>query len=143
TELAEPVVDLAEAPALAVSEPSQVETAVAAAPEQPTDVAAKVEPAPEEMIEVWRPGRREDHARRPRPERTSQRPPRQRRPHRSEAPTPAATAAGEAPPPAPRQPAPAPGGGGRRGARASGGGCARAGRASRPAPPRPRSRRAG
>jgi ATP-dependent RNA helicase SUPV3L1/SUV3 len=108
TELAEPVVDLAEAPALAVSEPAQVEPAVAAAPEQPADVAAKVEPAPEEMIEVWRPGRREDHARRPRPERTSPRPPRQRRSHRPEAPAPAATAAGDAAPAAAGDAAPAP-----------------------------------
>jgi ATP-dependent RNA helicase SUPV3L1/SUV3 len=63
----------------------------------PAEAAATTEPVPEELIEVWRPGRRDDHPRRPRQENArqdnarqdngrrenaSQRPPRHRRPHR-------------------------------------------------------------
>ena len=93
TETAEPVISISEAPALAVSEPAQVDAAAAAVPEEATDAAANPAPVPEELIEVWRPGRRDEHPRKPRQERNqeraSQRPPRQRRPDRP---------AGDAPP---------------------------------------------
>src|SRR5262249_48502546 len=72
---------------------------------QPTsdDAATAAQPAAEEFIEIWRPGRRDGHARKPRRERR----PRQRRPQREAQPPSAA-----ADPPGPR-----PGGrGGRPGA---------------------------
>ena len=48
-------------------------------PQRPPETASKAAPlAPTEFIEVWRPGRREDHARKPRHDRG----PRQRRPQR-------------------------------------------------------------
>jgi ATP-dependent RNA helicase SUPV3L1/SUV3 len=62
------------------------------------ETAASAAPVPEELIEVWRPGRRDDHPRRPRQPKeekqdriASQRPPRQRRPPRHDAPPVAAT----------------------------------------------------
>jgi ATP-dependent RNA helicase SUPV3L1/SUV3 len=102
TETAEPVVSISEAPALAVSEPAQVDAAAAGAavPEESTDAAANPAPMPEELIEVWRPGRRDEHPRRPRQERNqeraSQRPPRQRRPHRPAGDAPPVAATGDA-----------------------------------------------
>jgi ATP-dependent RNA helicase SUPV3L1/SUV3 len=79
-EALETVISAAETPALAVSE--RVEAAaegkdISAAP-APPDAASQGEVAAAEFIDVWRPGRREEHARRPRPDRA----PRQRRPHR-------------------------------------------------------------
>jgi ATP-dependent RNA helicase SUPV3L1/SUV3 len=101
-ETAEPVVNISEAPALAVSEPAQVDAAVAGAPvsEESTEAAANSAPVPEELIEVWRPGRRDEHSRRPRQERNqeraSARPPRQRRPHRPAGDAPPVAATGDA-----------------------------------------------
>jgi ATP-dependent RNA helicase SUPV3L1/SUV3 len=81
---AETVISVPEAPALAVTEPA-AEAGDAAASAPAPEVAA-AEPAPEdktdkaeELIEVWRPGRRDEHARRPRRER-AQRPRRPQRP---------------------------------------------------------------
>jgi ATP-dependent RNA helicase SUPV3L1/SUV3 len=58
----EEVVSVPEAPALAVSLPGESGGADLSAPDQPTDAGAKTE----ELIEVWRPGRRDPHPRRPR-----------------------------------------------------------------------------
>jgi ATP-dependent RNA helicase SUPV3L1/SUV3 len=104
TEAAEPVVSISEAPALAISEQVDATVAEAAGSEQSTEAAANPAPVPEELIEVWRPGRRDEHPRRPRPERkqernqerTSQRPPRQRRPHRPAGDVPPVAATGDA-----------------------------------------------
>jgi ATP-dependent RNA helicase SUPV3L1/SUV3 len=79
-EASETVISATEAPAPGVSE--QVEAAaegkgVSAVP-PPPDAASQGDLAAAELIDVWRPGRREEHARRPR----SDRPPRPRRPHR-------------------------------------------------------------
>ena len=61
------------------------------APSQPAETASSSEPAPVEFIEVWRPGRRDDHPRKPRhdsaprhrrPQRQRQTPPRRPRPMR-------------------------------------------------------------
>jgi ATP-dependent RNA helicase SUPV3L1/SUV3 len=131
--VAEAVISVPDAPTLAVStpaeqvaessaaSPSQSATETAqpaaeaapdaladAAPKPATEAAAK--PETEELIEVWRPGRRDDHApRRPRHERGAH----PRRPPRH-APAPAATAQGApatsadaAPAPAEASPAPA------------------------------------
>jgi ATP-dependent RNA helicase SUPV3L1/SUV3 len=86
---------------------AEPQTEIAAAPPTetlappPAEAAATTEPVPEELIEVWRPGRRDDHPRRPRQENArqdnarqdnarrenvSQRPPRHRRPHRPDTP---------------------------------------------------------
>jgi ATP-dependent RNA helicase SUPV3L1/SUV3 len=67
----------------------------------PPDDAAKAPLAAEEFIEIWRPGRRDEHARKPRRERR----PRQRRPQREVQPPPvaadpAAASAGDGPAPA-------------------------------------------
>jgi ATP-dependent RNA helicase SUPV3L1/SUV3 len=89
-EAAQAVISIPVAPALAVSEPAEtaVEIKDASVVEPSTEVAAKPEPAAEELIEVWRPGRREEHhPRQPRHERG----PRQRRPQR-QTPSPAAVA---------------------------------------------------
>jgi ATP-dependent RNA helicase SUPV3L1/SUV3 len=123
SEPSEAVPNLTDAPALAVAEPAQTEEPPVE-PAQATDAAAATpEPSaeaqaaptadasapqePQEMIEVWRPGgRRDDHPRRPRHEHGAQRPPRHRRPHRTDAPpvaadaAPAAAAAEGAPAPA-------------------------------------------
>jgi len=70
-------------------------------PETPAAEVAAAAPAEPELIEVWRPGRREDQPRRPRHERqernASQRPPRHRRPQRGDAQPVAATADAAAP----------------------------------------------
>jgi len=100
------VVDDARAPALASSMPAETVESSAAASETADAVAAalpatKEQTASDETIEVWRPGRREDHVRRQRregaPGRGSQRPPRGRRSRVTEAPA----AAGEAAPDVP------------------------------------------
>jgi ATP-dependent RNA helicase SUPV3L1/SUV3 len=86
-EAAEPAITAVESPALAVSEQAEPAVESKDAPpepsppvpdlaEAPAEVAATTEPAAEELIEVWRPGRRDDHPRKPRHERG----PRQRRP---------------------------------------------------------------
>ena len=56
------------------------------APSQPAEAASRVEPAPVEFIEVWRPGRRDDHPRKPRHDSA----PRHRRPQRQRQTPPAA-----------------------------------------------------
>jgi ATP-dependent RNA helicase SUPV3L1/SUV3 len=89
-EALETVIGATEAPALAVS--VQAEGAadgkdVSAAP-VPPDATAQAELAAAEFIDVWRPGRREEHARKPRPDRA----PRQRRPHRRTEASPATAA---------------------------------------------------
>jgi ATP-dependent RNA helicase SUPV3L1/SUV3 len=94
-EALETVISAAETPALAVSE--QVEAAVGgkdiSAVPPPPDAASQGELATVEFIDVWRPGRREEHARRPRTDRA----PRQRRPHRrTEEASPAAAAPDQA-----------------------------------------------
>jgi ATP-dependent RNA helicase SUPV3L1/SUV3 len=80
----EAVLSVPEAPALAVSEPSQpLADSEAAALPQPPESASKTEVSATELIEVWRPGRRDEHPRPPRHERR----PHARRPRRdSEAP---------------------------------------------------------
>jgi ATP-dependent RNA helicase SUPV3L1/SUV3 len=82
-EAAEQVITVPEAPTLAVT--GQEEQAEAAAempessvPARPPETASKAEPTSTEFIEVWRPGRRDDHPRKPRHESG----PRQRRPQR-------------------------------------------------------------
>ncbi|MGZ5844000.1 MAG: helicase-related protein [Xanthobacteraceae bacterium] len=58
------------------------------APSQPAETVSSSEPAPVEFIEVWRPGRRDDHPRKPRHDSA----PRHRRPQRQrQTPPPAAT----------------------------------------------------
>jgi ATP-dependent RNA helicase SUPV3L1/SUV3 len=94
-EAAEAVVSVPEAPALDVSEQTEGAAGVedrSAAPQPPDAAAAAVELAATEFIDVWRPGRRDEHARRPRGERGSH----QRRAARqpAEAP-PVATSSGE------------------------------------------------
>ncbi len=106
---AETVISVPEAPALAVTEPTA--EAGDASTSAPAPEVAAAEPAPEdkadkaeELIEVWRPGRRDEHARRPRHER-GQRP---RRPQRQAADAPPVAAA-DAPPAAGAESAPAEG----------------------------------
>jgi ATP-dependent RNA helicase SUPV3L1/SUV3 len=82
-EAAEAVIGVPEAPALALAGRTEqaegaAETAHDSAPAQPPETASVTEPAPTEFIEVWRPGRREDHPRKPRHESG----PRPRRPQR-------------------------------------------------------------
>src|SRR5262252_4712784 len=93
-EAAELVISAAEAPTLAVSAQAEGLAEDVSAPAPLPEVAPKTESAAEEFIEVWRPTRRDEHARKPRHERG----PRQRRPrHQPEAPpVAAAPAAAEA-----------------------------------------------
>ncbi len=96
-----PVVSEAPAPALAVAEPVEAESKEVAEETPATEVATQTTPAAEELIEVWRPGRRDE--RRPRHERAT----RPRRPQRPLQASPAApvdapaTAADAAAAPAP------------------------------------------
>ncbi len=98
-EMAEAVIGASEAPALAISEPVEAaaEIALVSDAAQSADAASKAEPIATEFIDVWRPGRRDEHARKPRQEHR----PRQRRPQRpTEAPlaaAPDATAAAAGP----------------------------------------------
>jgi ATP-dependent RNA helicase SUPV3L1/SUV3 len=71
---------VAAAPALEVPrQPDEVQkTQDGSAPSQPAETASSSEPAPVEFIEVWRPGRRDDHPRKPRHDSA----PRHRRPQR-------------------------------------------------------------
>ncbi len=71
-----PVPVVSEAPALAVAEPVEAESKEVAEETPATEVATQTTPAAEELIEVWRPGRRDE--RRPRHERAT----RPRRPQR-------------------------------------------------------------
>jgi len=75
---AEPGVGVAQAPTLAVSAQAEGVAQDVAVSQPPSEVAPKTEFAAEEFIEVWRPVRRDEHARKPRHERG----PRQRRPQR-------------------------------------------------------------
>ncbi len=75
---AEPGVGVAQAPTLAVSAQAEGVAQDVAVSQPPSQVAPKTEFAAEEFIEVWRPVRRDEHARKPRHERG----PRQRRPQR-------------------------------------------------------------
>jgi len=91
---AEPGVSVAQAPTLAVSAQAEEVAQDVTVSQPPSEVAPKTEFAAEEFIEVWRPVRRDEHARKPRHERG----PRQRRPQRQPgaqivAATPVATAA--------------------------------------------------
>src|SRR5262245_36247218 len=91
---AEQVVSVAEAPILAVSTQAEGPAQDVAVAQPPSEVAPKTGFAAEEFIEVWRPARRDEHARKPRHERGT----RQRRPQRQPqaqlvAATPAGTAA--------------------------------------------------
>jgi ATP-dependent RNA helicase SUPV3L1/SUV3 len=73
---AEATIGVPEAPALAASEQAEGVAGIAdllAAP-RPTDAASKSDLTAPELIDVWRPGRRDEHARRPRPERGSRQP---------------------------------------------------------------------
>jgi ATP-dependent RNA helicase SUPV3L1/SUV3 len=76
-EVAELAIGVAEAPTLAVSAPAEEPAVDVSVPEPPAEVVPKTESAVEEFIEVWRPVRRDEHARKPRRERgPRQRPPR-------------------------------------------------------------------
>ena len=75
---AEVGVSVAQAPTLAVSAPAEEVAQDVAVSQPPSEAAPKAELAAEEFIEVWRPVRRDEHARKPRHERG----PRQRRPQR-------------------------------------------------------------
>src|SRR5215475_9215363 len=103
---AEVGVSVAQAPTLAVSAQAEEVAQDVAVSQPPSEAAPKAELAAEEFIEVWRPVRRDEHARKPRRERG----PRQRRPQRQPgaqlvAATPVGTAAV-----ADSEAAPAPGG---------------------------------
>jgi ATP-dependent RNA helicase SUPV3L1/SUV3 len=93
---ADAVISVPEAPTLALTGQEEQVEAVAEAPDssapaQPAETASKAEPTSAEFIEVWRPGRRDDHPRKPRHESG----PRQRRPQRQRhAPPPAAASDG-------------------------------------------------
>jgi ATP-dependent RNA helicase SUPV3L1/SUV3 len=93
---ADAVISVPEAPTLALTGQEEKVEAVAEAPDssapaQPAETASKAEPTSAEFIEVWRPGRRDDHPRKPRHESG----PRQRRPQRQRhAPPPAAASDG-------------------------------------------------
>jgi ATP-dependent RNA helicase SUPV3L1/SUV3 len=93
---ADAVISVPEAPTLALTGHEEQVEAVAEAPDssapaQPAETASKAEPTSAEFIEVWRPGRRDDHPRKPRHESG----PRQRRPQRQRhAPPPAAASDG-------------------------------------------------
>jgi ATP-dependent RNA helicase SUPV3L1/SUV3 len=71
-------VGVAQAPTLAVSAQAEGVAQDVAVSQPPSEVAPKTEFTAEEFIEVWRPVRRDEHARKPRHERG----PRQRRPQR-------------------------------------------------------------
>jgi len=75
---AEVGVSVAQAPTLAVSAQAEEVAQDVTVSQPPSEVAPKTEFAAEEFIEVWRPVRRDEHARKPRHERG----PRQRRPQR-------------------------------------------------------------
>jgi len=77
-EVAELVIGVAEAPTLAVSAQAEGLAEDVSVPEPPPEVVPKTESAVDEFIEVWRPVRRDEHARKPRHERG----PRQRHPRR-------------------------------------------------------------
>jgi ATP-dependent RNA helicase SUPV3L1/SUV3 len=77
-EVAELVIGVAEAPTLAVSAQAEGPAEDVSVPEPPPEVVPKTESAVDEFIEVWRPVRRDEHARKPRHERG----PRQRHPRR-------------------------------------------------------------
>ena len=74
---AELVVSVAEAPTLAVSAQAEELVQDIAGSQSPSEAAPKTEFAADEFIEVWRPTRHDEHARKPRHERgPRQRPPR-------------------------------------------------------------------
>ena len=91
----ESVISVPEAPTLAVSEPAEAgaEIREASASQQSPDAVSDPKLAAEEFIEVWRPGRRDEHPRKPRHER-GQRP--RRPPRETPAPLPAAGSEGTA-----------------------------------------------
>ena len=66
---AELVVSVVEAPTLAVAAQAEGLAQDVAGSEPPSEVAPKTESAAEEFVEVWRPTRRDEHARKPRHER--------------------------------------------------------------------------
>jgi ATP-dependent RNA helicase SUPV3L1/SUV3 len=140
------LISMPEAPMLAVSEQAgAMAESTRAAPSPPSQDAGKADAATEEFIEVWRPGRRDEHARKPRRERA----PRQRQPERQTQASPVAATSGataeigadNAAPPAAAEASPAPDehGDGRR--RARGSRSDRSDRSDRPdrseRPPRP------
>src|SRR5229473_2549403 len=89
-EAAASVIAVAEAPTLAVSAQAEGPAEDVSVSEPPPEVVPKTESAVDEFIEVWRPVRRDEHARKPRHERG----PRQRRPrHQPQAPVVAAAPA--------------------------------------------------
>ena len=77
-EVAELVIGVAEAPTLAVSAQAEGLAEDVSVPEPLPEIVPKTESAVEEFIEVWRPVRRDEHARKPRHERG----PRPRHPRR-------------------------------------------------------------
>jgi ATP-dependent RNA helicase SUPV3L1/SUV3 len=91
-EASETVISAAEVPVLAVSEQVEGATEVKDISTVSAPPESLGEPATAEFIDVWRPGRREEHARRPRPERAA----RQRRPHRQTEASPATAAPDQA-----------------------------------------------
>src|SRR5262249_60225140 len=96
---AHPPINVEETPSLAYS--AERPGGDVAGTQPPPDDAAKAPLAAEEFIEIWRPGRRDEHARKPRRERR----PGQRRPQRNAQPPPvaadpAAASAGNGPAPA-------------------------------------------
>ena len=80
----QPPINVEETPSLAYS--AERPGGDVAGTQPPPDDAAKAPLAAEEFIEIWRPGRRDEHARKPRRERR----PRQRRPQRDAQPPPVA-----------------------------------------------------
>src|SRR5262249_18492143 len=97
-EAAELVISAAEAPTLAVSAQAEGVAEDVSVSEPPPEVAPKAATAAEEFIEVWRPARRDEHARKPRRERgPRQRPPRRQPEAPRVAAAPAATEATAAP----------------------------------------------
>ena len=93
-EVAEWVIGVAEAPTLAVSAQAEGLAQDVSVAEPPPEVVNKTESAVDEFIEVWRPVRRDEHARKPRHERGSRRRPPRRQPEAP--PVAAAPAAAEA-----------------------------------------------
>jgi ATP-dependent RNA helicase SUPV3L1/SUV3 len=79
-EAAEGVISVAEAPTLAVTAQTEGLTADVVVSQSPSEVAPKAELAAEQFIEVWRPARRDEHARKPRQERAPRQRRRQRQP---------------------------------------------------------------
>jgi ATP-dependent RNA helicase SUPV3L1/SUV3 len=80
----QPPINVEETPSLAYA--AERPDGDVAGTQPPPDDAAKAPLAAEEFIEIWRPGRRDEHARKPRRERR----PRQRRPQRDAQPPPVA-----------------------------------------------------